>query len=80
MLTTERLAALTAVKDGTVKVRKVSAPGNPWRFEPAEQTVALGFLLKAELITVTAEHGPGRRRPSTVTVTGRGWRVLRASS
>lgn len=80
MLTPERLAALTAVQDGTVKVRKVSAPGLPWRFTPVEQTVALGFLLKADLISVTAEFGPNRQRPSSVSLTERGKRALTAST
>ena len=80
MLTTERLAALHAVKNGEVTVRKVSAPGLPWRFQPAERTVALGFLLKADLISVTAEFGPNRSRPSTVTLTDRGWRAIRATA
>jgi hypothetical protein len=49
-MTQERLDALRAVRQGTVKARAVNAPGTPYVFVPKEQTVALGFLMKAGLI------------------------------
>jgi len=52
MLTAERLDALNAVKDGTVTASAKAAPGSPVVFKPREMTVAIGFLMKADLVSV----------------------------
>lgn len=76
MLTTERIAALTAVRDGEVSARLVNAPGSPTVYHPKEKTVALSFLTKAGLITTVEGRGVGGRRPITVELTERGERIL----
>jgi hypothetical protein len=63
VITQERLDTLRAVKAGTVTARAVNAPGTPYIFKPQEQTVALGFLMKAGLIC---------RDGKTVELTNRG--------
>ena len=76
MLTDERVAALTAVRDGTVTARHANAPGSPILWAPREQTVALSFLTKANLVTVSSTYGSNRSRPTTVELTELGNRVL----
>lgn len=67
MLTTERRAALTAVRDGAVTARLINAPGSPFCYEPKEKQVALGFLERAKLI---------QRDGKSVELTERGRGVL----
>jgi hypothetical protein len=47
-----RLAALTAVRNGTVTARRLNVTGSPLVFEPRSMQVDLKFLLKAGIIEV----------------------------
>lgn len=79
MLTAERISALTAVKDGTVTASMKAAPGSPVLLEPKEMTVAIGFLMKAELVEIETVRINVKRSKvprCTVQLTGKGERLV----
>ncbi len=76
MLSPERLATLTAVRNGKVTGKHMNAPGSPLVFEPRELTVDLKYLLKAGMMVTESVTAANRSRPVLITVTEAGNRAL----
>lgn len=58
MIDADRLAALTAIREGTVRLALHPGVGRRATVEPREHTVAVGFLNRANLIILP--HGAGK--------------------
>lgn len=72
MTAANRLAALTAVRDGAVTGKHMNAPGSPIVFEPRNLTVDLKFLLRAGMIVTESATAANRSRPVIISLTEAG--------